>query len=73
MKDDQVWKSGASISPSIILPQSAIPRVSYIELIGPEDTLVRMIGSDVIQTSVMPRLIHRRDFDLSKLDVTIVV
>lgn len=73
MKDDQVWNSGASISPPIILLQSAISGVSHLKFIGPEDTLIRMIRSDVILTGVMPQLFHRRDFDLPKLDVTVVV
>ena len=72
MKDDQVWNS-ASISPPIILLHSAIPGVSHIKLIGPEDTLIRMIHSDVILTGVLPRLNQRPNFDLPKLDVIVAV
>lgn len=61
------------MSPPIILLHSAIPRVSHIKLIGSEDTPSRMMHSDVIMTGVILRLVHKSDFDLLKLDVTVVV
>lgn len=73
MKDDKVSGMSASISPPIILLHSAIPGVSHIKLIGPEDTLIRRIRSNIILTGIMLRLFQRRNFDLPKLDVTVVV